>query len=184
MGKLAEKATILFSRPHPQESKDYFEHVTNTYKKIDRELKANTPSSRALIETDMGQVKARLKESLLRERVKKRLDDIDRVTANDDRAGGNALVIDGPCLRACMQEAVKIKFLHVGVRCKSVICCRVTPSQKAQVTLLVKENMPGQITLAIGDGANDVSMIQVSINLCLASHANALPLKKTHTHTQ
>ena len=30
-----------------------------------------------------------------------------------------------------------------------------------QVTLLVKDNMPGQITLAIGDGANDVSMIQV-----------------------
>jgi hydroxymethylpyrimidine pyrophosphatase-like HAD family hydrolase len=29
------------------------------------------------------------------------------------------------------------------------------------VTLLVKDNIPGQITLAIGDGANDVSMIQV-----------------------
>ena len=28
------------------------------------------------------------------------------------------------------------------------------------MTLLVKDNMPGQITLAIGDGANDVSMIQ------------------------
>ena len=33
----------------------------------------------------------------------------------------------------------------------------------AQVTLLVKDNMPGQITLAIGDGANDVSMIQVPL---------------------
>ena len=30
-----------------------------------------------------------------------------------------------------------------------------------QVTLLVKDNVKGQITLAIGDGANDVSMIQV-----------------------
>lgn len=38
----------------------------------------------------------------------------------------------------------------------------MTPAQKAEVTLLVKDNMPGQITLAIGDGANDVAMIQAA----------------------
>ena len=38
----------------------------------------------------------------------------------------------------------------------------MTPAQKAAVTLLVKDNMPGQITLAIGDGANDVAMIQAA----------------------
>ncbi len=43
-----------------------------------------------------------------------------------------------------------------------MVCCRVTPAQKAAVTLLVKDNMPGQITLAIGDGANDVAMIQAA----------------------
>lgn len=44
-------------------------------------------------------------------------------------------------------------------KCESVICCRVTPKQKADVVRLVKNNL-GKITLAIGDGANDVNMIQ------------------------
>ena len=41
----------------------------------------------------------------------------------------------------------------------AVICCRVTPIQKAQVVELVKKNKKA-VTLAIGDGANDVSMIK------------------------
>lgn len=48
--------------------------------------------------------------------------------------------------------------LQVGVQCAAVICCRVSPLQKAQVTALVKSS--GYTTLAIGDGANDVGMIQ------------------------
>ena len=43
--------------------------------------------------------------------------------------------------------------------CKSVICCRVSPIQKAEVVELVKENT-NDLCLAIGDGANDVAMIQ------------------------
>ena len=39
-----------------------------------------------------------------------------------------------------------------------MVCCRVSPKQKALVTALVKST--GVITLGIGDGANDVSMIQ------------------------
>ncbi len=42
-----------------------------------------------------------------------------------------------------------------------VSLCRVSPLQKSQVVNLVKQNVQGAITLAIGDGANDVSMIQV-----------------------
>jgi len=45
--------------------------------------------------------------------------------------------------------------------CGSVICCRVSPLQKAKVVLLVKDNTSA-LTLAIGDGANDVSMIQAA----------------------
>lgn len=44
------------------------------------------------------------------------------------------------------------------VTAQAVVCCRVSPLQKAQVTRLVKEGA-GQVTLAIGDGANDVSMV-------------------------
>jgi len=43
--------------------------------------------------------------------------------------------------------------------CKGVICCRMTPLQKAQVVELVKKYKKA-VTLAIGDGANDVSMIK------------------------
>ena len=39
---------------------------------------------------------------------------------------------------------------------------RVSPLQKSQVVNLVKQNVEEAITLAIGDGANDVSMIQVT----------------------
>lgn len=50
-------------------------------------------------------------------------------------------------------------LLDLGCSCKAVICCRVTPLQKAMVVDLVKRNKKS-ITLAIGDGANDVSMIK------------------------
>lgn len=51
--------------------------------------------------------------------------------------------------------------MQVGVRCLAVVCCRVSPLQKAQVTTLVSK--AGDVTLAIGDGANDVGMIQVCL---------------------
>ena len=44
--------------------------------------------------------------------------------------------------------------------CDAVICCRVSPSQKAEVVRMIKNDDSGVITLAIGDGANDVSMIR------------------------
>lgn len=45
--------------------------------------------------------------------------------------------------------------------CEGVICCRVSPLQKALIVKLVKDGI-GAMTLAIGDGANDVSMIQAA----------------------
>ena len=50
-------------------------------------------------------------------------------------------------------------LLKTGSMCKAVICCRVTPLQKALVVDLVKRHKKC-VTLAIGDGANDVSMIK------------------------
>ena len=68
-----------------------------------------------------------------------------------------------------------IKFIHLGLvlaspeltlllvqivkDCEAVICCRVTPKQKADVVAMVKHHLK-KITLSIGDGANDVNMIQ------------------------
>jgi phospholipid-translocating ATPase len=70
-----------------------------------------------------------------------------------------ALVIDGTSLKYALEPECKQLLLELGCRCKSVLCCRVSPLQKALVVRLVKEGL-GAMCLAIGDGANDVSMIQ------------------------
>lgn len=70
-----------------------------------------------------------------------------------------ALIIDGKTLTFALEDDMKRHFLNLAVGCASVICCRVSPRQKALVTRLVKEGT-GKTTLAIGDGANDVGMIQ------------------------
>ncbi|KAK8274271.1 hypothetical protein V6Z11_D10G063700 [Gossypium hirsutum] len=70
-----------------------------------------------------------------------------------------ALIIDGKTLAYALGDDVKQQFLVLAVQCASVICCRVSPKQKALVTRLVKEGT-GKTTLAIGDGANDVGMIK------------------------
>ncbi|KAJ3318517.1 hypothetical protein HDU76_000813 [Blyttiomyces sp. JEL0837] len=81
----------------------------------------------------------------------------------DNRTDGrpNALVVNGDTLGYILSSGLESKLLHIGVRCHSVICCRVTPLQKALVVKLVRGTL-GKVTLAIGDGANDVSMIQAA----------------------
>uniref|UniRef100_A0A8C5MKB7 Phospholipid-transporting ATPase n=1 Tax=Leptobrachium leishanense TaxID=445787 RepID=A0A8C5MKB7_9ANUR len=72
-----------------------------------------------------------------------------------------ALVIDGKTLELALNETLQSKFLQLTARCRAVICCRATPLQKSEVVKLVRNNLQ-VMTLAIGDGANDVSMIQVA----------------------
>jgi len=74
----------------------------------------------------------------------------------------NSLVVTGDCLAQIFTLPGKDKeFLSIATRCHSVICCRVTPLQKALVVKLVRKELK-KVTLAIGDGANDVSMIQAA----------------------
>eukprot|EP00124_Ichthyophonus_hoferi_P000614 Ihof_evm7s24 gene=Ihof_evmTU7s24 len=72
-----------------------------------------------------------------------------------------ALVIDGPSLEFALEDECRLELLDLAIGCKAVVCCRVSPMQKAEVVNLVKDNRPS-VTLAIGDGANDVSMIQAA----------------------
>lgn len=58
-----------------------------------------------------------------------------------------------------LEPQLEIVFLDLACLCKTVICCRVTPMQKAQVVELVRKHKRA-VTLAVGDGANDVSMIK------------------------
>ncbi|CCM05301.1 uncharacterized protein FIBRA_07515 [Fibroporia radiculosa] len=70
-----------------------------------------------------------------------------------------AVVIDGDTLRHALSPELKPLFLNLATQCETVVCCRVSPAQKALVVKLVKEGR-NAMTLAIGDGANDVAMIQ------------------------
>ncbi|XP_061107589.1 probable phospholipid-transporting ATPase IA isoform X2 [Conger conger] len=72
-----------------------------------------------------------------------------------------ALIIDGKTLQHALTFAARQLFLDLALSCKAVICCRVSPLQKSDVVEMVKKQVR-VITLAIGDGANDVGMIQTA----------------------
>ena len=71
----------------------------------------------------------------------------------------HAIVIDGDSLALVLDDTLRQKFLLLCKQCKAVLCCRVSPAQKAAVVKLVKTGLD-VMTLSIGDGANDVAMIQ------------------------
>lgn len=81
---------------------------------------------------------------------------------NGQRPGGFALVIEGSALHSIMEEEFSQELmLRVASCCRVVVCCRVSPLQKALMVRFVRNKLKA-ITLAIGDGANDVSMIQAA----------------------
>uniref|UniRef100_A0A3Q2XZQ5 Phospholipid-transporting ATPase n=1 Tax=Hippocampus comes TaxID=109280 RepID=A0A3Q2XZQ5_HIPCM len=83
-------------------------------------------------------------------------------TVQDDKVDGEyALVINGHSLAFALEKGLELELLRTACMCQTVICCRVTPLQKAQVVELVKKYKQA-VTLAIGDGANDVSMIKAA----------------------
>ncbi|TQN73053.1 Phospholipid-transporting ATPase DNF1 [Colletotrichum shisoi] len=87
-------------------------------------------------------------------------DDLAKAKKNHEPPGPtHGLVIDGFSLKWVLHDALKQKFLLLCKQCKSVLCCRVSPAQKAAVVSMVKNGLD-VMTLSIGDGANDVAMIQ------------------------
>lgn len=73
-----------------------------------------------------------------------------------------AVVITGAALAHILGHPAKERqLLAVSTLCRSVVACRVSPSQKANVVAMVQRGiLPRPLTLSIGDGANDVGMIQ------------------------
>ncbi|KAK8686269.1 hypothetical protein V6N13_125296 [Hibiscus sabdariffa] len=81
------------------------------------------------------------------------------LSSSTENSEALALIIDGKSLIYALEDDIRDIFLELAIGCASVICCRSSPKQKALVTRLVKTKT-GSTTLAIGDGANDVSMLQ------------------------
>ncbi|KAK4152472.1 hypothetical protein C8A00DRAFT_34827 [Chaetomidium leptoderma] len=72
-------------------------------------------------------------------------------------------VIDGHTLSVVEDnETLRVLFYDLVARVDSVICCRASPSQKASLVKCIRHQTPSAVTLAIGDGANDIAMIQAS----------------------
>lgn len=67
------------------------------------------------------------------------------------------VIVKGSALTQALEHH-RDSFAKLAMAADSVICCRVSPAQKAQLVAIVKEH--GEQTLAIGDGGNDVAMIQ------------------------
>eukprot|EP00347_Sterkiella_histriomuscorum_P003081 403365663 len=71
------------------------------------------------------------------------------------------LLISGTSIQLSFTDlAVQDKLLELLQLSKSVIIYRCSPAQKAEIVKFVKNKIQGSVTLAIGDGANDVNMIQ------------------------
>ncbi|XP_060664738.1 phospholipid-transporting ATPase IF isoform X1 [Drosophila nasuta] len=95
--------------------------------------------------TDPAELSARLKQ-------------IENSLNSDGKKLPTALVIDGITVAALLMHMPK-EFADLALRCKAVLCCRLSPLQKSEIVMLIKKSGK-HITAAIGDGANDVSMIQ------------------------
>ncbi|CCI48859.1 unnamed protein product [Albugo candida] len=88
---------------------------------------------------------------------------VERSTQNEQSTNEHALIIDGASLNLILASSIwNLHLLRVALLCKVVIACRVSPQQKAQLVELVKVNVKDSHTLSIGDGANDVPMIQTA----------------------
>jgi phospholipid-translocating ATPase len=93
------------------------------------------------------------------EELKIRLENIEAqiVTKNKAQFG---LMIDGETLKSIYENNFESRLCNICLRCDAVLCCRLSPAQKAQLVKMIKETKEKPITAAIGDGTNDVSMIQ------------------------
>jgi len=79
-------------------------------------------------------------------------------------------VVEGESFFKIQQSKRLIEcFMQLALTSKVVIACRLSPKQKAEVIKLIKQYQPAKATLAIGDGANDVSMIteaHIGVGIC------------------
>ncbi|OAX84957.1 hypothetical protein ACJ72_00659 [Emergomyces africanus] len=70
------------------------------------------------------------------------------------------LLIDGESL-ALMLSQFRTPFISIAVLLPAVIACRCSPTQKAEIATLIRKHTKKRIC-CIGDGGNDVSMIQAA----------------------
>ncbi|KAJ2761059.1 putative aminophospholipid-translocase, partial [Coemansia nantahalensis] len=70
------------------------------------------------------------------------------------------LVVDGESLQVAL-DFFGDEFVQLATRLSAVVCCRCSPTQKADIVRLIQRHTRRRV-LAVGDGGNDVSMIQAA----------------------
>lgn len=72
----------------------------------------------------------------------------------------DAIIVTGDALlKIAGSDEITDSFLELTENAKVVLACRVSPKQKADIVMFIRNKDPRLTTLAIGDGANDVNMI-------------------------
>ncbi len=88
----------------------------------------------------------------------------DKLQSNQNIVTPLCLIVDGATLATIFQPSLKADTVpllrHLASECDSVICCRMSPLQKAEIVAMMKNLESNPVTAAVGDGANDVAMIQ------------------------
>jgi phospholipid-translocating ATPase len=80
---------------------------------------------------------------------------------SQEKVAHSVVVVDGGTLAIIeADEGLSLLFFELAVSTDSVICCRASPSQKAGLVKTIRTKVTKSVTLAIGDGANDIAMIQ------------------------
>lgn len=85
------------------------------------------------------------------------------VNISRSQVAHSVIVIDGATLGLIeANDTLRKLFIDLAIVVDSVICCRASPSQKAYLVSAIRKKVKNAVTLAIGDGANDIAMIQES----------------------
>lgn len=71
-----------------------------------------------------------------------------------------SIVIDSKAISNILANEDQVKvFVSIALKAYAVVCCRISPLQKSEIVRVVNKLGDGVVSLSIGDGGNDVSMI-------------------------
>ncbi len=79
----------------------------------------------------------------------------------NNKSSNHVLIIDGISLQTSLEPQYQKFFFDIACKAEAVVCCRCSPTQKAVITECIKQ-FTGKKTCSVGDGGNDVGMIQAA----------------------
>ncbi|KAM9027938.1 phospholipid-transporting ATPase VD isoform 1-T2 [Ara ararauna] len=121
-------------------------------------LKSQNKDACALM---MGKILEGIQKNASKKQPGQKLGNVSASLSTQSPGFSAGLVIDGWTLEHVLHDSLQNIFLELTEKCRAVVCCRATPLQKSVLVRLVRSKLKA-MTLAVGDGANDVSMIQVA----------------------